>query len=304
MIRIVDCPEEFFPGPPNSYPLHQGNEPLIEERALEYFSKSKVESEYIYIPIYWTYYHVGNGYGENAHVLQNFINELVDKHPNEKFFTVCQYASGTLTKIPNSKVFACSGTKFCKHWDHYKIDEIIKHETSEYIPIPLKCKDHPVSGNNTKYKAGFVGRLFTHSCRYKIVNKFSKLDGYAIYGSETIPQSQQINLFREVTSNSIFSFAPRGFGLTSFRLLEAIQMGSIPIYVSDDHWLPFKNRINWKDIALIVDESEIDSIPSMIDELIESGEYIKMKERMLKVYNEHLSWEGIFKNIEEDISGN
>ena len=54
--------------------------------------------------------------------------------------------------------------------------------------------------------------------------------------------------FKRIMRNSIFSLCPRGFGPTSFRLYEAIQMGTIPVYIAEknEHVLPFANKIDWK----------------------------------------------------------
>lgn len=304
-MRYINVPKEFQPKwSGNAYPPHQKTD-LIEKRCADYFcaEDTEIESDYIYIPILWTSYHVQNGYGENANILQDYIDEVVKQFPNEKFFTVVQYAGGTLTSIPNSKIFASSGTNYCLYNGpgNYTRGERVKHETSEYIPIPLKCDDHDGGGDNKKYKVSFVGRLFTHPCRYDIVDKLKNIDGYQIHSTGN-SGSNDVKLFKDMTFNSIFTLAPRGFGPTSFRLLEAMQMGSIPIYVGDNHWLPFSDEINWNDISLILDESDIGDLPDLVDSLIDSGKYLEMRENIRKVYDEYFSWNGIIKNITNRVS--
>jgi hypothetical protein len=303
-MRYIEVPPEFQPKwSGNPYPQHQKSD-LIEKRCADYFCdpNTEIESDYIYIPILWTSYHVNNGYGANAHILQSYIDAIVEQFPNEKFFTTVQYAGGTLTSIPNSKIFASSGTNFCLYNapGNYTIGEKVKHETSEYIPIPLKCDDHEGVGYNAKYKVGFIGRLFTHPCRYDIYNKLKGLPNYAIYDSDKTPDNGIV--FKEVTRNSIFTLSPRGYGPTSFRLLEAMQMGSIPIYVGDNHCLPFSDEIVWEDICVIVSNNDIDSIPSIVDDLIDSGKHLQMRNNILKIYHKYFSWDGIIENIEKRIS--
>ena len=59
MIRIAEVPQEFLPKMPVQYPHHQGYSPMIEERVYSFFATQKeLESEYIYIPIQWTSWHV------------------------------------------------------------------------------------------------------------------------------------------------------------------------------------------------------------------------------------------------------
>ena len=89
MIRIAEVPQEFLPKMPVQYPPHQGYSPMIEERAYSFFATQKeFESEYIYIPIQWTSWHVNPGgeYGQNTQPLINYCNQLAERHPNEKFF--------------------------------------------------------------------------------------------------------------------------------------------------------------------------------------------------------------------------
>lgn len=303
-MRFIEVPKEFQPKfSGNPYPSHQRGD-LIEKRCSDYFCNpsTEIDSEYIYLPIHWTSYHVNNGYGANAEILQQFVDAVVNEFPDEKFFTVVQYAGGTLTSIPNSKIFACSGTNYCLYNGpgNYTRGERIKHETSQYISIPLKCDDHGGHGNNSKYKVSFIGRLFTHPCRYDIISKLKNIPDYAIFDTDKTPNSGEV--FRDITRNSIFTLAPRGYGPTSFRLLESIQMGSIPIYVGDSHWLPFSDEIDWGDICLVVNEDEIDSIPSIVDSLIDSGEYLQMRKNILKIYHKYFSWDGIIANIEKRIS--
>lgn len=303
-MRFIEVPPKFQPKfTGNPYPQHQRTD-LIEKRCADYFCdpNTEIESDYIYIPILWTSYHVNNGYGANANILQEYVDAVVEQFPDDKFFTVVQYAGGTLTSIPNSKIFACSGTNYCLYngFANYTKGEKIKHKKSEYIPIPLKCDDHGGDGDNNKYKVSFIGRLFTHPCRYDIIKKFKDIPGYVIFDTDKTPNSDKV--FVDITRNSIFTLAPRGYGSTSFRLLEAMQMGSIPIYIGDNHWLPFVDEIDWKKICLIINENEIDSIPSIVDDLIYSGEHIQIRKNIDEVYQQYFSWDGIIKNIVKRIS--
>ena len=48
-------------------------------------------------------------------------------------------------------------------------------------------------------------------------------------------------LWQKVMRSGLLNLAPRGYGRTSFRIVEAVQMGLIPVYLYDDHdWSPYK----------------------------------------------------------------
>ena len=135
MIRIVETPQKWMPKNTFSHPPHQGSNPLIEERALAYFSSQDIDSDYIYIPIQWTMYHCSNRFGKDTQKvkeLQDWCNSLTEKFPDEKFFTVVQYDDGTLVSIDRCKIFASSNSP-----------KSPKSDTTEYLPIPLLSQPHP-----------------------------------------------------------------------------------------------------------------------------------------------------------------
>lgn len=291
MIRIVDTPQKWLPKNTLKYPPHQGLNPLIEERSFSYFSTIDINSDYLYIPIQWTEYHCSNNWGNDAAKIleiQNWVNELSNKHPDEKFFTVVQYDDGTLVSINNCKVFASSNSP-----------KSPKSKTQEYIPIPLLSDPHPgFPKKNRMNKVGFAGRDSTHYIRKLMYDKLRWQEGYkfSVNSSDCLSE-----VFREIIYDSIFGLAPRGYGPTSFRMYEIMQMNSIPIYISDVFWLPFSDEIEWNKAAILVDESNIDKIPSIVDNLLETGEYQNYLEYGRMVYNKYLTWEGTLNQISKII---
>ena len=59
---------------------------------------------------------------------------------------------------------------------------------------------------------------------------------------------------------STFALCPRGFGNTSFRLVEAMEFGVIPVYISDIFSLPFPDEINWEEICVLVNPNELNGL--------------------------------------------
>ena len=108
--------------------------------------------------------------------------------------------------------------------------------------------------------------------------------------------------FREILYNSVFALAPRGFGPASYRMYEAIQMQCIPIYISDEFWLPFTDQIEWSKMCLLIGENEIETIPEKVNSLLESGEYQNMIDYGQEVYEKYLTWDGCLNAIANRIS--
>jgi hypothetical protein len=289
MIRVAEVPDKFLSKMPIEYPPHQGYNPMIEERAYSFFTtKQDLQSEYIYIPIQWTSWHIENGFGKNVQPLIDFCNQLIQNHPNEKFFTIVQYDGGTLIPIDNCKIFASSGNFSSPNG-----------KNSSYEPIPLLCDSHDATLNEIrKYKVGYAGKD-THPIRVKMNQLLAHLPDYKFAVNL---DHNRTEIFREILYNSVFALSPRGFGPASFRMYEAIQMKCIPIYISDVFWLPFVDDIEWNKMCLLIKEDEIETIPEQVDALIENKQYQQMINYGQEIYQKYLTWDGCLNTIAKKIS--
>lgn len=273
---MVSVPEKYRPRINVAYP--EGNSPIFEEWFYDNFSFDGHlidREEVLYLPIFWTSFHVNNGYGRDRRLikeLQLFVNSL-DK--SKKYFTIVQYDSGPLVNLPpNVKVFAMSGPR---------ID----------YPLPLLCQPHKYEFNKERdIFASFVGRL-THPIRHKMV-KILADNGY--YHIRTKPKSTEA--YCETMAQSIFTLCPRGFGQTSFRICEALQYGSIPVYISDEFIIPHNHNFN--DYGVLIDASEVSRVDKILSQ-IPVNEIRRKHEAGKKIYNEKFSFEGCKKLILDNL---
>ena len=237
-------------------------------------------------------YHCSNNWGNDTAKIaemQMWMDKLAEQYPNKKFFTVVQYDDGTLVSIKNCKIFASSNSTKSPIID-----------SQEYIPIPLLSDPHPGTPNQQKsYKVGFAGSDNTHPIRKLMCDKLVGISDYRFAINIGGDVSQE---FRSIIYNSVFGLAPRGYGPTSFRMYETMQMGAIPIYISDVFWLPFENQIDWERAALLIHPDDIDSIPQKVDAILESGEQKNYLEYGRMVYEKYLTWDGTLNQISKIIS--
>ena len=175
-----------------------------------------------------------------------------------------------------------------------------KADTQEYIPIPLLSDPHPGSPKEVRMnKVGFAGRNDTHPMRKVMCDKLEGLEGYKFFVNQTATLSE---IFCDIIYDSVFGLAPRGYGPTSFRLYETMQMDAVPIYVSDVFWLPFEDVIDWNKAAILITPDRIDEIPGIVDNLLETGEFRKYLEYGRMVYDKYLTWDGTMNQIAQSIS--
>jgi hypothetical protein len=214
-----------------------GNKPIFEEWFYQNYEPGRLDL-YELLPVWFTSFYVNNNYGNDSnanHELQKFIDSL-DK--SKKWFCVLQYDDGILNDISglDIKVFGSGGGR---------ID----------FPIPLICHPHPYTFDVRRDTfASFVGSM-THPIRRKMVQNFRH--------RYKIPMKHlPIKDYCELMARSIFSLAPRGYGQSSFRICEALQFGSIPVYISD-HWI-VPGNIDFNEYGVLVHNDEIRNLDKIL----------------------------------------
>ena len=115
------------------------------------------------------------------------------------------------------------------------------------------------------------------------------------YWTAEVPQDN-FNEFIDISQRSEFCLAPRGYGKNSFRFYEVMQLGSIPVLVYDEEWLPFKKYIDWNEFCVLVEEKDIPNLKTKLQSYSK-----EQKDQMLtkgkKIYKEYFSMEGFSKNV-------
>jgi len=238
-----------------------------------------------YLPIFWTETYLKH------HNNSDLENKLISIDSNKHYFTIIQHDDGIKNNIPPNTTIYSMGTNKGK---------LIK--TGKYIPIPLTYYN-PELFNLYSLKpkdifVSFIGSI-THNCRKLMYNHFflkPKTFLNIKKWSNNIDKLRQ-DQFLEITSRSIFTLAPRGYGITSFRLYEALNLGSIPVYISDIFWLPFQDKIDWNKLAILC---PINQIPTLYNRLKSiSTEQINNMLEYYKSVSYLFTYEGISNYIIE-----
>jgi hypothetical protein len=240
------------------------------------------------IPIHWTavYNHrVKEGLGDNTpngHLRQR-LRRYIESLPKEgKYFVVCTHDDAPTEELPpDTVIFAAGGNA-------RKIDH----------PIPLTCGPHTEIQDPVRTVfCSFVGSV-THPLRERVLRALYQKPGVMIDATEWKEQVQQdrAKTFKNIAQNSIFSLCPRGYGSTSYRLYESIQLGSIPVYVSDRQLLPWSDDINWQDFCILVSPNEIDDLYERLTSMTGS-QVRKMQENLSVMWEKHFSVESSCRHI-------
>jgi hypothetical protein len=220
-----------------------------------------------YIPLIpaWTDIYVMGGYqGEAGEELAKALRQVLQL--NVVYITVCQNDDGfpghnrlfqQIQKEYNIVVLSSGG------YGHVAIPLLKQTEklaNNRYRKVPVHLRHHLVS---------YVGSLqhAPQDMRSRMMNVVGYDGAHYYYGRR----------WRRVMQDSKFSLCPRGFGRTSYHVMETLQMGLIPIQVyldNDIPWIPYPTLLEnltfttpLKDLPLLLERLE--QIPESTIETME-----------------------------------
>jgi hypothetical protein len=269
----------------NNYPFYNEGALTIDQHFLNFYKKN-IERfnklKYTYIPVCWTDLYISRLNDKNYfNNLQKLINDTTntDQSNDKKYFTVVQHAIGIKQQLPNNTIIFGAGS--------------ISPNT---IQIPLICQnkitDSPIFRiiNQKSFEkdifCSFIGSS-THQIRQYIYDKYKNNEGYLFNIKKWEKNCSLFDQteFIETTLRSKFTLCPRGFGVTSFRLFECMQLGSIPVYIYDQPHLPYSDIIDWNKICVLIHASEIDKM-DLILKSISDETYKEMLSYTNLIYND------------------
>jgi len=261
---------------PHIHPIYPPNNHLIfEEWFAEVYKGCDTDRELL--PFFPTSYWVNNNYAQDA-VAKKEAQDYINSLPNDtKYFVICQYDDGCLID-----------------WGSKDVLEFNMSKTNG-VMMPLICQPHPYQFHSTKkWFANFVGGK-THPIR-KAAHELKDKTGYYISN-----ELHDIETYCRVMHESIFTLCFRGYGLNSFRMCEAMQYGSIPVYISDEFIQTWDAHYN--DYAVLIHEEDvhrIDEILSNIDPEVVVSKQNKIKEMYEKYYTYEANRKQIIDYLEDE----
>ncbi|MDT0686066.1 exostosin domain-containing protein [Autumnicola psychrophila] len=141
---------------------------------------------------------------------------------------------------------------------HY-IARICRNEAIRYEPEEIPHE----------YLFSFVGSSATHHVRKEILN----IDHISCYLKDTSGKNSWMlnpkeklmfeKSYADIMKKSLFIICPRGFGPSTYRLFESMEMGRAPVIISDD-WVPIDGPA-WQEFSIHLPEEKIDQLPKILE---------------------------------------
>lgn len=94
--------------------------------------------------------------------------------------------------------------------------------------------------------------------------------------------------YEELMSNSTFCLTPRGRRLGSFRFLESLKIGCVPVTLSNDWVKPFEEIIDWSKAVVDGDERSLFLLPDMLRNF-RPKDIKRMRHNSIKIYDHYFS---------------
>jgi hypothetical protein len=185
---------------------------------------------------------------------------------SKKTFCVCQYDDGPLVDLGETRQFLAS------------------RKTNYGFDVPLLCKQHkkPFFKKNKVFLASFIGRFNTHEIRLRIFELLKNKKNILI-----VDRSSGVKFFVNNTLKSFVSLCPRGYGGSSFRFFEAMQLGVVPFLIGDIDTRPFKDFIDWNKVSFYTDD--VNKIESILKSVSEDN-FLIMGKRAKNLYENDIGY--------------
>jgi exostosin family protein len=238
---IVDVFRAFNVECRHPFPYPADNTIIFEEWYFNQFIPDNAR-ERVYLPIFWTGYYVRSNFGKDAQAIQHLQGYLNVLDKTKKYYTIVQYDDGILNDLSHLdiRVFSMSG----KPIDY---------------PLPLICMPHAFAFSEQKdLLMSFVGRI-THPVRQQLIDLYGKRANCYLHASH-----HSLQQYCQILARSTFALCPRGHGPSSFRIMEAVQYGAIPVYISDDFVLG--HNVGFPGILIHTENTEaLENLPTILN---------------------------------------
>lgn len=234
-MNIINVPRQFRPPINVEYP--PGNSKIFEQWLID--NVGEFESDRWYLPVNWCGFYVNNKYGKNRNAMAALDRFLRTLDRKKKYWTVTQYDLGIISNISglDIKIFGAGGGR---------ID----------FPIPLLCQSNWEQISCDVSELVFFAGGDTHPIRKQMLRHCPP------EWDVSITNNMSYDEYRIRMERATFVLCPRGFGPTSFRICEAIQSGSIPVYISDEFVIP--GNMPFEKYGVLVKDSELPNLKEIL----------------------------------------
>lgn len=238
----------------------------LEEYFFKYINDNNIQTKRKYIPVLWTNFQIEGWFVSKQNEMQHNLDIWLSNNPSTHgYFTVVQYDDGPLLKLPENTIIygACSGDVPIPLIYEDKNNTLLNKPIKTFSEKTILCSfiGNITSNNLQPNVRDIMFKQLSHNPNFKLINSG---------GWTPVVKKNLQDIFIDTTINSKFCLAPRGYGRSSFRFFESLQLGTIPIYLwNDKNWLPFQNIIDYDKLCICLHISKINELYNIIKNINE-----------------------------------
>ena len=254
----------------------------------EYFSRYwanesfQLKDRFVYLDIFWqNLFHSGDIKTFMSQITPYVVNVCKEAaNENKIVFTLCQWDDGIqlqCDKPDNLIIFSIGGS------NNYNKDNDIR------LPLIVEDVNYKLSDiskvnlSDKTILCSFIGTC-THDVRHKMVAALQSNTQFEFHIKNSwtldIPENM-MTLFIDKTLKSKFALGPRGYGNSSFRFFEIMQLHVIPIYVYDIdnvNGLPYQDILDYSRFSIIIRIDQIHTLPDILHSITDDQYNTMLKE--------------------------
>jgi len=206
-------------------------------------------------------------------IIYERLNDYIDKFNKESY---------------NVYLLEYSNESYGKQNKHYNklnrvfrpyYDSEINHPNVTFIPIGFKSGFYSevIKTNNKEYNFSFIGQ--PKSDRYEVINQLQEMNGFVHTTNQwNCPTSLSIDECKDIYSKSRFVPCPMGnTHPDSFRIMEVLESGSIPVLKTYNNLDYFKNVWGESPLPIVNNWVELNQLNNLTDDEYDTL-YFKVKD--------------------------
>ena len=242
----------------------------LEEYFFKYMNDNNIQTKRKYIPALWTNFQIEGWFISKQNEMQRDLDIWLNNNPSTHgYFTVVQYDDGPRLKLPENTIIygACSGDVPIPLIYEDKNNTLLNKPIKTFSEKTILCSfiGNITSNNLQPNVRDIMFKQLSHNPNFKLINSG---------GWTPVVKKNLQDIFIDTTINSKFCLAPRGYGRSSFRFFESLQLGTIPIYLwNDKNWLPFQDILDYSKFCIVLNISEINKLEDILNSIDESKSF-------------------------------